>query len=399
MIKINYQNLGIDLEIEKHKEKLEKIKNESAPAFEKTKADLKYIADKVKKYKKYKNVISIGNGGSRTSAWAFYNSLFEFRNKVNFEFLSSNEPELIKKIRKKYSKKDTLILVVSKSGDNINALEPLLNFSDYQVLVVTGEKENTLSRMVKAKNWETILHPEVGGRYSGMTSSGLVPACLMGLKIEEIYAGAQAGYEKYNNKIGAEKNDALKLALYFFELDSRGYTEIFSSIYSTALFAFFPLLVQLIHESTGKEGKGQTIFGDYSPESQHHTNQRFFGGRKNAIGLFMGVEKHKNDIKMKVSQSLAKISYNDIELGKLSGILGSDTMKFDMQGVVGNAIAKKIPACEIWVDEVSPKNMGEFMVFWHYFTMYSALLRGQNPFDQPEVEDAKIISFNLRMKK
>jgi glucose-6-phosphate isomerase len=229
-----------------------------------------------------------------------------------------------------------------------------------------------------------------------MTSCGLVPASLMGLDIFGIYKGARSGYEKFNNQVSAEENDTLKLALYLFELEQKGYGEIFSGIYSTALFGFFPLMVQLVHESTGKNGQGQTIYGDYSPESQHHTNQRFFGGKRNVVGLFVSQEKSKDDFEIEVPEELKKIPFKDGTLAGIDGNSARETMKFDMAGVIGNAKNKKIPVVEISVDEINPESVGEYMVFWQYFAMYSAFLRNQNPFDQPEVEDAKVLSFKLR---
>lgn len=387
-----------DLE-KKYERKLTEIRNYPKADFEKNKPDLTYIKNKLKKYKKYKNVILIANGGSRNSTWAFYKSLFEFRNKVNFEFLTSGEPEVIKNVKKRYSPKDTLVVAVSKSGTNINTLEPILLLLEYKILAITGEKGSKLEEIAKIKRWDIIIHPEVGGRYSGMTSCALAPAELMGLDIEEIYAGAKIGYKKYNNQNDLEKNEALKLALYFYELDQKGYTEIFSGIYSTALFGFLPLIVQLIHESEGKNGKGQTIFGDYSPESQHHTNQRFFGGKRNVVGLFMGVEKTKNDMEIKVPKEIRDIEFLGSPLSELNGNSAFKAMHYDMQGVIENAKNENIPAYELWISEISQKTIGEFMIFWQYFTMYSSIFREVNPFDQPEVEASKKIGFELRVRK
>jgi len=399
MIKINYRNLLVKPDPKKYTAKLSEIQKMPLPSFESEKPDLEYLAREAKKYRKYKNVILIGNGGSRTSSLAFYHSLGAFRNNIQFEFITSPEPEVIKNIRKRFSKKDTLVLVISKSGGNINSIEPLLALSDYPVLVITGEKDNPLRKIASAKKWPIIIHPEVGGRFSGMTSCGLFPAALMGLDIKKIYAGAKDGYRKYDPKANQEKNSALKLALYFSELEQKKYTEIFTGVYSTSLFGFFPLIVQLIHESTGKDGKGQTIFGDQSPESQHHTNQRFFGGRSNAVGLFMGVDKQKNDFQLKVPQALSKIMFEGNPLSRLDGLQASQTLHFDLEGVVTNAISKKIPVVKMMISEITPEIMGEFMVFWQYFAVYSALLRNQNPFNQPEVEDSKKISLKLRMKR
>lgn len=398
MIKIEFSKDFKEI-VSKYGKELKIIKSEPVPDFEKVEANPAEFSEKAKKYGNFKNVILIGNGGSRTSAYAFCNSLTNFRNDVNFEFLNSAEPALINKLRNKCSKEDTLVLAVSKSGDNINALEPLMAMIDYPVVVITGEKDSPLRKVAEKRNLEIIEHLEVSGRFSGMTSCGLFPVALTGISAEKIYEGAKEGYEKYNASVSEERNDALKLAVELFDLEQEGFVEIFLSIYSTPLSAFLPLIIQLIHESAGKNGMGQTIFGDYSPESQHHTNQRIFGGRKNVVGLFVGVEKDENDFPLKVPEDLKDISFKNQTLATLDGISAEKTMHYDMEGVMQNAKNKKIPAIGIMIEEINEKSVGEFMVFWQYVAFYSALLRGQDPFNQPEVEESKEISFLLRKNK
>lgn len=399
MIKVDYQNLGMPLDAEGFKEQLEKIRKTEAPSFETTKTDLTYLQEKIQKYVSYKNVILIANGGSRTSAHLFYHALPGFRNQVSFSFLTSAEPDLIAELKRKYKPEDTLVLVISKSGTNIDNIEPLLAFLDYPGLAVTEDKPNTLSQIAKIQGWDTIAHPNVGGRFSGLTTCGLVPAALMGLDPQKIVEGAQAGYAQYKADVELNENDALKLALYFAQLEKKGVTEIFFSIYSSSLFAFLPLIVQLIHESTGKDEKGMTVYGDYSPESQHHTNQRFFGGRKNVVGAFLRVENSKDDFPLEVPDKLESVEFSGHPLAILKGLSALKTLHYDMEGVVGNCREKNIPAVTISIDEVSQEAIGKLVVFWQYFTVYSAYLREQNPFDQPHVEDAKKISWGLRVNR
>lgn len=396
MIKINYENLG-DMKIENYKSQLEQIKSMGIPDFEAHMPDLEEIKKQAEKYAQYKNVILIGNGGSRTSACAFYNSLSEFRNEVNFEFLTSCEPDWTSALIKKYDPENTLVMPISKSGDNINNIEPLMFFLDYPILAITGDNSNALHEIAIKMGWGTVIHPEVGGRFSAMTTCGLIPAAIMGLDIKKIYEGAKKGYEKYSFKKDVSENNALKLAVYFYQLENDGYGEIFASIYSFSLSGLLPLIVQLVHESAGKGGFGQTIVGDYSPESQHHTNQRFFGGKKNMIGLLMGTEKPGNDLEIKIPEKLAGINFKNEKLKMLDGIRASDTMLFDMKGVLEHCLEKKIPAVEIFADEITPDSIGEMIVFWQYFSVYSAILRGQDPYDQPEVEFSKKVSFKLRL--
>lgn len=399
MLKINYQDLQINPDAQKYQKELHRIANSAAPAFETNQTDLKLLAKQVAKFKKYKNVILIANGGSRTSARAFFHGLSDFRNKVHFKFVTSPEPRVINALRKKYTKKDTLVLVISKSGDNINNIEPLLLLMDYPVLVITGTQKSPLREMAEKKKWTIIEHPEVGGRFSAITSCALIPALLMGLDAKKIIAGAKTGYQKYSNKIPLEKNDALNLALHFTELGNKGYAEIFTSIYSSSLVAILPLVIQLVHETYGKNGRGQTIFGDYSPESQHHTNQRFFGGPENVIGLFLSEARMEKDLKITVPAIFKKIIFRGHEMAKLNGTSTAQTLQFDKAGVLQNCREHKIPAVEVAIDKVTPENFAEMIVFWQYFAVYSAMLRNLNPFDQPEVEAAKKISLELRLKK
>lgn len=399
MIKINYSRVDFPQLFGQAKDSLEHIKHSPAPSFETTKTDLKSLVGQLSKFKRFKNIILVANGGSRTSARAFYHGLADFRNKVNLKFLTSAEPRVITSYRKNFKKTNTLVLVISKSGDNINNIEPLMFFLDYKVLVVTGAQPSTLRLIAEKKKWPIIEHPEVGGRFSGLTACGLVPAGLLGLDLKKIIAGAESAHRKYSRSAKPEDNDALKLALYLAELGNKGFSEIFASIYSSSLVALLPLMVQLFHETYGKGGKGQTLFGDYSPESQHHTNQRFFGGPHNVIGLILSEEKMDTDLKLSVPAPLQKISFRGYELGKLNGLTGSQTLDYDRGGVLGHCREKKIPTAEVRIDKLTQESFAELMVFWQYYAMYAAELRGLNPFDQPEVERAKQLGLELRVDR
>ncbi|MDO8627393.1 MAG: glucose-6-phosphate isomerase, partial [Candidatus Diapherotrites archaeon] len=56
----------------------------------------------------------------------------------------------------------------------------------------------------------------------------------------------------------------------------------------------------------------------------------------------------------------------------------------------------KIPVISIAIDKVDEENIGELIGFFQWLAIYSALLRDVNPFDQPQVENSKKISFEYR---
>ncbi|MFH1510145.1 MAG: hypothetical protein ABIF10_00510, partial [Candidatus Woesearchaeota archaeon] len=99
-----------------------------------------------------------------------------------------------------------------------------------------------------------------------------------------------------------------------------------------------------------------------------------------------------------VPKVLQRIQLLDSALDVIDSLPLSKALDFEFQGVREHTISCKIPFCVVNVDSVTPESAGEFMGFWHYVAIYSAWLRGANPFDQPEVEFSKKYSFELRKK-
>lgn len=194
-----------------------------------------------------------------------------------------------------------------------------------------------------------------------------------------------------------DKNPALQVATVLYLFERKGYTEVFVPVYSTKLANFLPLIVQLMHESFCKSGKGMTFYGDMGPESQHHTNQRFFGGKKNVLGMFVRVKHTINDDKIiKIPKKIADIPLRGSTMQMLDKLPYSKALDFEFLGVREHTIHFNIPYLVVNANKVDLGAMGEFMAFWHYVAVYSSWLRGVNPFDQPEVEFSKNHSFELR---
>lgn len=378
-----------------------KLKKLDPPAFYTHRPNFKKIEAVCKPYQKYKNIIVIANGGSRTSGLALHRALVAKRNKKHVEFLSTMDPGHIVRLKKQFKPSDTMVLPISKSGTNVDVLDPLTAFWDrYPVLVCTGTKNSVLLEIAKKRGWGILEHPEVGGRYSGRSECAYGLAYLLGLDIRAIDRGAKAAYKEYHYDAAITRNSALQAATACWMLDRKGYTEIFAPVYSVEYAGFLPLMVQLIHESTGKNGKGQTIFGDLAPESQHHTNQRFFGGRKNVLGMFVVNEATMSQAKpqVRIPSDLKDLSLRDGVLGDLNRVPFGKGIQFDFEGVHEEATELGIPHLTISIKDANEHSVGYFLSFLHYFTVYSALLRNQNPFDQPEVEGAKAKSFEKRRK-
>lgn len=351
--------------------------------------DINYLKNELGGIREFKKLILIGNGGSITSYDAYHDAL---GSKVPSFTVWTMEPDYLKKIKRECLKDETVVVAVSKSGNTLGVIEALMNFADYTVIAVTDPSNGTLSEIAKKMNWQIIPHPNVGGRFSGGTSAAFVPALLAGMDIEEIQGGIIESYEK-NRKL------AYNLSKYYFDLEKDGYNEIFIPIYSSRLEGIQNLIIQLMHESVCKNGHGQTFYAALSPESQHHTNQRFFGGKKNVAGLFITVSKTSEDFEITVPENIEEIDYKSTPLRILKQLRYAQALRAEYLGTKKDADEKNIPNATIEIDEITPRSMGEFVGFWHMVAFYSSLLRSVNPFDQPAVERSKDITLEVIRNK
>jgi len=379
--------------------KFKKIEGFEEPEFARYLPDTPFFEKTLRAYRKYSNIIVVGHGGSITSTQGIYGTLKKEGKKLFV--IDTPEPDFIARIKERCLKKDTIVLIVSKSGTNVDVLEIMMDFLDYPLLVVTNPETGTLLEICRRMKIDMIEHPNIGGRFSGFTSSTLVPCYLLGFDIEKLVLGAKDMYKKCSFTIGIRENPALNIASSLYLADLDGKDEIFTPIYSKKMIDFSNLLIQLLHESSCKEGKGQTIYASSAPESQHHTNQRFFGGKKNVCGLFITTSPkiQKNNMAIKIPKQLKNIPLGNGTFGDLDKNRYSDVLMYEYLGVLEHAKKIKIPSIEIKMEKCDEYEIGQFIALWQYIAVYASLLRDVNPFDQPEVEYAKKISFEMRKQK
>ena len=149
--------------------------------------DFKY--SNLAKFNKFKTIILIGMGGSILGAKALYSFCNE-KIKKNFIFFDNLDQLRFEKIKKEIDLKNSLFIIVSKSG---NTLETLINSNLFKnkikkenAIIITEKKNNLLSTFAKNKKILQINHKNfIGGRYSVLSEVGMVPAYFMGLEIKK----------------------------------------------------------------------------------------------------------------------------------------------------------------------------------------------------------------------
>lgn len=390
--------MSIRIEIDHVNEKnrsVQKFPHKEAPEFAKHQPDLDKIERKASEHD-FEHLVVIGNGGSITSFRAY---LYAFLDETDVDVrpVTTMDPDYLNRLSRQLDPENTLIMPISKSGETIGVLESLLYFikRDYPVFAVTSDNDGALRNIVEKNDYDWIEHPDVGGRFSGLTETALVPAAFAGVDIREIRKGGEEMYEKLSPE--NQYNPALNLASALYDAEQRGYDEVFTPFYSTRLFGFYPLFVQLMHETVCKDGEGQTFFGDLGPECQHHTNQRVFGGEKDVLTTFFRCDAHERE-EIDISDNLSDIEVRGRNLSELQGKTLKDSLKSEYQGVKDAMDEEEMPNITLNLTSVSHENLGKLVALLQYMAVYSAWLRGVDPFTQPDVEKSKELGFEERFK-
>lgn len=366
------------------------VKLPETPEFVKYAPDFELIKKISNQYQQYPNILIIAHGGSLTSFYGYYNAL-KFQAKKKCYFLSTVDPDYIYELKQELKPADTLVISISKSGENTTHLEMTMQFLDYPLIIVTGKSSPLRSAAEKLK-LPIVLHPPIGGRYTGLTEVALLPAGIAGLDAEGLYKGATKFYDLYE-----KDNLAFKAASVFWQLEQKGFVDVFMPFYSHYLFPMSALIVQLCHESFGKSGRGQTYLSSEAPESQHHTNQRFFGGPKNIAGFFVGSESSNHHTINIFPSAVHSVQLKGRHLAAINKIPLEKALEFELVATLEDAKINSIPCAHLSISGFSADEIGGLAAFWQLYAVYSSVLRNVNPFDQPQVENSKNISFDKRL--
>lgn len=350
--------------------------------------DLARVREKAEAHE-LESLVVVGNGGSVTSFRALAAAL---PTEVDTEIVDTMDPARLRDVAERHPQDGTVVMPVSKSGSTVGVLEAFLYLRDrgFPGFAVTSDNDGALREIVRREGLDWLEHPPLGGRFSGASETGLVPAAFAGMDVTGIREGAERAHAALRD--GGAAAD-LARGLYAAEKD--GFDAVFAGFYAWRLRGFRELLVQLMHETVCKAGEGQTVLAAEGPEFQHHTNQRIFGGRQDLFPLFVTVQ-DRGDGTVDVPGELADVEVRGRELGDLDGEDLDRALSAEEDGVRRALEEAGRPYAAVELPEVTPETVGELLALFQYAAVYSARLRGVDPFTQPDVERAKELGFAER---
>jgi glucose-6-phosphate isomerase len=247
-------------------------------------------------------------------------------------------------------------------------------------------KANGLRDLLSAHRVRMLDHdPGVGGRFSVLTNVGLLPAAVCGLDIGAIRAGAADALapvlaRKAPDQVPAAVGAALAVSL----AASKPISVLMA--YADRLERFTKWYVQLWAESLGKDGKGTTPIGALGPVDQHSQLQLYIAGPRDKLFTVLTTAPAGRGPRM--NAELSKLGGEPDFSGKTIG---------DLVAAQGRATAETLakngcPVRTVHLTQLDERHLGELLMHFMLETIIAAHLLGVDPFDQPAVEEGKVLA-------
>jgi glucose-6-phosphate isomerase len=247
-------------------------------------------------------------------------------------------------------------------------------------------KKNVLRELLGASVPVLEHDPGVGGRYSVLSNVGLLPAAVLGLDIAAIRKGAKMALAPVlDSKPPAEVPSALGAALNV-ALGAQGKTIAVLMAYADRLERFSRWYVQLWAESLGKGGKGTTPLGALGPVDQHSQLQLFIAGPRDK--LFTVITAPAPGTGPRFDAEQAKIAGE----GELGGKTIGDLVAAQGRATADTLARNGCPVRTMHVDKLDETSLGALLMHFMLETIIAAHLIGVDAFDQPAVEEGKVLA-------
>ena len=341
----------------------------------------------IKKYKKYKNIVVIGMGGSILGAEAIYGFL-EKKIKKKFYFFDDLNSKKNLNFKKKIKSNKTLFIIISKSGETTETLSNLISLgilkkNSKNIITISEKNKNTLYNISQKFNLFHIEHNKnVGGRYSVLSEVGIIPAYLMGVNILNFRSNILS-FTK--NGKGKFLKESVKLLVNL--LKRNKIKNLVFLNYSPELENFLFWCQQLLAESLGKKEKGFLPIISSAPKDHHSLLQLYLDGPKDKLFYIFSIDEEPN-VKIITKNVLNKKHF----LNKKTIKNVKDAQK---NALIETLKKKNIPFREFIIKKINETVLGEMFSYFILETVLIGKLIKINPYDQPAVEQVKILTKKL----
>ncbi|MGE0844640.1 MAG: hypothetical protein AB7L41_00110 [Flavobacteriaceae bacterium] len=228
--------------------------------------------------------------------------------------------------------------------------------------------------------------PGVGGRYSSLTNVGLVPAALAGLDPEAVRRGAARAVRPVLDGSSPRDCPAALGAALSVAAGEAGLSAQVMWAYADRLERFTRWYVQLWSESLGKDGRGTTPVAAVGPVDQHSQLQLFLAGPVDKLVTIVMTDCRGNGPAMpaKLAEAAGEPGFSGRHVG--------DFVWAQQRATADTLAANGRPVRTILLDRIDAESVGELLMHFMLETIIAAGLMEVDAFDQPAVEEGKVLA-------
>lgn len=299
------------------------------------------------------HVLLVGMGGSSLYPEVLATAFPAPADGLSLTVLDSTHPDAVERARQAFDLSRTLLVAASKSGSTVETRSHLERFwadlvdavgqdrAGRHVVVIT-DPGSPLVALGRDRGFRAIVEnpDDIGGRFAALSAFGLVPGALLGLDLDAHLDAARRMADACRRPDG-EDNPAIRLGAVMADAAVERRDQL-TLLLPEEVVSFGAWVEQLVAESTGKQD----------------------------LGLLPIVDE----------PVLAPEAYGDHRLVVAYG---------DHPGLDAIA-ARGVPVVRL--DAIIADDLPAEVFRWEFATALAGALLGINPFDQPDVEAAKVAS-------
>lgn len=338
-------------------------------------------------------LVLLGVGGSNNAARAVIEALGS-RLEVVYAGTSTS-PYTIDKAIARCEGRSVYCIVIAK---NFETLEPGIAFRSFRAylrgrygaayarrILAIGTPGSSMEALCKENGIRFLpFATDIGGRFTAVSSVGLLPMAAAGVDIRALVQGA-ADMRSRLLREGAGENIALRYAVIRNLLYRRGYRVEMLSSFEPQLRWFYKWWVQLFAESEGKQGRGLYPTASEYSEDLHSVGQYVQDGYPDLFESFLYVKKQKTSFPLPKDAVQDGFEYlGAMDFAEINRVAFEATIA---------AHSTKVPCLRFNLDELDAYHFGQMFYFFEFSCYLSGRLLGVNPFDQPGVEAYKTLMF------
>lgn len=351
----------------------------------------------------FEQLVVLGMGGSSLGGEMLVHCLGGSEEFGDVLFIDNVDPLRIEETLEGVSWNETMVLAISKSGNTAETLAQLLTVLPHMeraiggravrehLVAITEDDQGALAEVARSLQVPILPHPPVGGRYSVLSPVGLLPAYAAGVDVEAVVDGAAHMAERCLSHNMAD-NPAFRGGGAQYLLAEAGRNQTILMPYFERLNKVGSWFRQLWAESLGKldgEGRhrGLTPARALGATDQHSQLQLYLQGPPDkTFTLFIADE-------MVYFGDRIPARFKDIAAVKpLAGHSVGELLAAEFMATRETLTRNGRPNRTIRMPALDGSVLGELIMLLEVETVVVAELLGVDPFDQPAVEESKVLT-------